>query len=321
MSFVRHKIIGGHRYYYRVHSVRVGDTVRQVHEEYIGKSPGEALMSDAEQLLKDLQAGKHGERMTKEEYASGEVRPETYYHVVRSDKADDLLKNGIKGREEVDGKRHIYLWDNRESAERYVEMLKEDFPNASHTILAVRVPKKDSMETWSTYGIPGAKSVDSNKIDAHHVHRLASSKAKESGPKVLRVKETPSTNESSKLKTFYHVTKRKELANIEKDGLKAKSSPWWTGRRVFLWDRKEDADYYASWVRGGDKGTGLDENIILKVRAPAKDITTPNKWDDPHIKASKKSIPPDHIEEVEKAKNVPKTRKSTIFIPGMDPKS
>lgn len=48
---------------------------------------------------------------------------------------------------------------------------------------------------------------------------------------------------------FYHVTGSKNLERIRHDGLRARTAPWWSGRKVFLWDKLSSARFYATSPR------------------------------------------------------------------------
>ena len=159
MSFVRSKMINGcGPYYYEVKSVRKGKKVRQVHIRYIGrngKTTGVRTSTTPTPVSK-----------------TDALRPKKYYHVIRSERTHEILTKGLEGREEIDEKKHVYVWDNPESARRYREMLKEDYPNTYFDILEVRVPKKEAMEPWTTYGLPGAKSIDTEGIAAKNIRLI-----------------------------------------------------------------------------------------------------------------------------------------------------
>lgn len=121
-----------------------------------------------------------------------------------------------------------------------------------------------------------------------------------------------------RLRAYYHVTKQRHMRAIRKHGLKAKRSPWWGGNRVFLWDSKSAAEFYASWVRGGSAAKGPDKNVVLKVMADPKHIETPRPFEDLRIKASKKSIPAKHIRLVRTSRSASRKKTgptSSLLIP------
>jgi len=160
MSYVRSKMINGYGpYYYEVKSVREGSTVRQVHIRYIGTSRGGVTQYSSSGVVPNTEG------------RSDDLRSQTFYHVIRKDRTDEILKHGLAGRREIDEKTHVYVWDNPQSAQKYREMLKEDYPAVRYDILKVHVPNKDSMESWSTYGLPGAKSIDTDKIAPENIGR------------------------------------------------------------------------------------------------------------------------------------------------------
>jgi len=161
MSYIRSKMIYGcGPYYYEVRSVREGKTVRQEHIRYIGTTP---------QRVTRRYVVPKGES----EILAKNLRSQTYYHVIRKDRTGEILRHGLMGRREIDEKTRVYVWDNVQSAQKYREMLKEDYPDVTYDILKVRIPKNDPIESEITYGLPGAKSVTTDRIAPKNVQILS----------------------------------------------------------------------------------------------------------------------------------------------------
>ena len=93
-------------------------------------------------------------------------RKKVYFHVTRPETIGVILSDGLKGQFMSD---RIFLWDNLESARRYVEERKEDDREANEVpvnrvIIRVTLPRRLRRDNGSAYGIPGGLAVHARSI-------------------------------------------------------------------------------------------------------------------------------------------------------------
>ncbi len=101
-------------------------------------------------------------------------RPSTekvYYHVTRPETVQTILSEGLRGQFMRD---RILVWDNLESARRYVEERKQDGREADETpvkrvIIRLRLPRDLGRDEGSAYGIPGGLAVHSRGIPPEYI--------------------------------------------------------------------------------------------------------------------------------------------------------
>ncbi len=96
-------------------------------------------------------------------------RVRTLYRVVADDHLDDLLTEGLVGKEELDDVRRIYFWDNILSARRYVTMLHEDIPEQGFAILRVKIPEETPSVPADAFGIPGGHAMELDRVPPGNV--------------------------------------------------------------------------------------------------------------------------------------------------------
>ncbi len=101
--------------------------------------------------------------------------------------------------------------------------------------------------------------------------------------------------------TYYHVTRRSNLARVLKIGLKARTNPWFPhGRHVGLWLSIEDALEYRAYL----ERTCRAPCVVLQIDVPDDwDV----RWDeDPgmtyvgYAYYIRKSVPPEQIKLLDK---------------------
>lgn len=93
-------------------------------------------------------------------------RSKVYYHVTRPEFVGPILSDGIRAQLMPD---RIFLWDNLDSAKRYVdERRKDDIeakePPVDRIIVRVRLPRNIGRDKANAYGIPGGIAVHAEAI-------------------------------------------------------------------------------------------------------------------------------------------------------------